>query len=108
MRTSLWFSRAGEEMTEHSQQSTELESLRRENSMLPWKVRRLEREAASMQPVVAVVKRLKIWDFTPYGVIPDDSWLALDRASATELMRALAGTDHWRPWQSRIEPRPQP
>lgn len=95
-------------MTEHNRQSAELESLRRENGILQQKVRRLEHEAASLQPVVAEVKRLKIWDFTPYGVIPDDSWLALDRASATDLMRALAGTDHWRPWQSSIEPRPQP
>lgn len=95
-------------MTAHDRQSSELESLRRENSMLHQKIRRLEREVASMHPVVAEVKRLKIWDFTPYGVRPDDSWLALDRVSATDLMRALAGTDHWRPWQSRIEPRPQP
>ncbi|GLB68310.1 hypothetical protein [Arthrobacter mangrovi] len=86
----------------------DLEQLRRENSLLQQRIRRLEREAASMQPIIAEVKRLKIWDFTPYGVRPDDSWLALDRASATELMRALAGTDHWHPWQSRIEPRPQP
>lgn len=86
----------------------DLEQLRRENSLLQQRIRRLEREAASMHPIIAEVKRLKIWDFTPYGVRPDDSWLALDRASATELMRALAGTDHWHPWQSRIEPRPQP
>lgn len=86
----------------------DLDRLRRENNLLRQKVQRLEREAASMEPVVAEVKRLKIWDFTPYATTPDDSWLALDRVSAMELMRALAGTDHWHPWQSRIEPRPQP
>jgi hypothetical protein len=96
-------------MTAHEDgHSADLEQLQRENNLLQQKIHRLEREAASMQPVIAEVKRLKIWDFTPYGVRPDDSWLALDRASAMELMRALAGTDHWHPWQSRIEPRPQP
>lgn len=89
-------------------QSAALERLRRENSLLRQKVHRLERETAGMRPVVTEVKRLKIWDFTPYRITPDDSWLALDRVSAMDLMRALAGTDHWQPWQSRIEPRTQP
>lgn len=95
-------------MTAHDEQSAELNRLRRENIMLQQRLCRLEREAATMHPVVAEVKRMRIWDFTPYGVKPDDSWLALDRVSATDLMRALAGTDHWRPWQTRLEPRPQP
>ncbi|MDJ0349583.1 hypothetical protein [Cryobacterium sp. PH29-G1] len=82
--------------------------IRRENILLTEKVARLEREIATMRPVIAEVKRLKIWDFTPYGVSLDDSWLALDRVNAVELMQALAGTDHWSPWHSNIEPRPQP
>ncbi|MCG2622589.1 hypothetical protein LVY72_11775 [Arthrobacter sp. I2-34] len=96
-------------MTAHEDDhAAELERLRRENNLLRQQVHRLKREAASMRPVVAEVKRLKIWDFTPYATTPDDSWLALDRVSAMDLMRALAGTDHWQPWQSRIEPRLQP
>jgi hypothetical protein len=88
-------------------QSVEIQLLRHENGILLRKVSRLEREAASLLPAVAEIKRLKIWDFTPYGVTPDDSWMAVDRASAMSLMAALAGTDHWKPWQSRIEPRAQ-
>ena len=87
--------------------STQLEILQWENERLRQQVRRFQREAESTQLVIVEVKRLKIWDFTPYGVTPDDSWMAIDRVSATELMRALAGTDHWKPWQSRIDPRPQ-
>lgn len=82
--------------------------LQRENRLLTEKIGRLEREIATMRPVIAEVKRLKIWDFTPYGVSLDDSWLALDRVNAVELMQALAGTDHWSPWHSNIEPRAQP
>lgn len=86
----------------------ELERLRRHNRLLQDQLRHLEREVAAMRPVVTEVRRLRIWDFTPYEVTPDGSWLALDRGSATTLMQALAGNDHWRPWESRIEPRPQP
>ena len=86
----------------------ELETLRRENVLLHSRVERLEREAAAMRELVAQVKRLQLWDFTPYQVYPDESWVGVDRASATRLLAALAGIDHWDPWHSRIEPRPQP
>ncbi|TFB75417.1 hypothetical protein E3O06_06245 [Cryobacterium glaciale] len=93
-------------MSENTREATLL--LRRENALLTERIKRLEGEIATMRPVIAQVKRLKIWDFTPYRVELDDSWLALDRVNAVELMQALAGTDHWSPWHSRIEPRPQP
>lgn len=85
-----------------------LEDLREQNDFLQRRVRHLEREVAAMQPVITEVRRLRIWDFSPYEVCPDDSWLALDRHSATTLMQALAGNDHWHPWSSTLDPRPQP
>src|SRR5215471_3117738 len=84
-----------------------LASLERENEFLRLRLDRLEREVSSMRPVVRQVKELRVWDFTPYGVHPDDSWVAIDRTSAAELLAALAGVDHWEPWTTRIEPRIQ-
>ena len=86
----------------------ELEMLRRENALLRSRVARLEREAISVRQLVDQAKCLQLWDFTPYEVQLDDSWVAVDRASATRLLAALAGIDHWDPWNSRIDPRPQP
>lgn len=88
--------------------SGDLTALRRENALLRSRVARLERESAAMRELVAQAKRLQLWDFTPYQVRPDESWVAVDRESATRLLAALAGIDHWDPWHSRIEPRPQP
>ncbi|ABL80351.1 MULTISPECIES: hypothetical protein [unclassified Nocardioides] len=83
-------------------------ALRREIELLRARVGRLEREAAATRALVAEAKQLKLWDFTPYGVHPDESWVAIDRASASRLLAALASVDHWDPWHTRIEPRPQP
>jgi cell division protein FtsB len=88
--------------------SAELEDLRRENALLHGRIARLEREAAAMRALVAETKRMQMWDFTPYRVQPDESWIAVDRASAARVLAALAGIDHWDPWHSRIEPRPEP
>jgi len=81
--------------------------LERENALLRLRLDRLEHEVRSMRPVVRQVKKLRLWDFTPYGVHPDDSWVAVDRTHAAELLAALAGVDHWEPWTTRIEPRIQ-
>ncbi|MDQ4119214.1 MAG: hypothetical protein M3235_19970 [Actinomycetota bacterium] len=86
----------------------ELEALRRENALLRLRIDRLERELSSTKPLVERAKHLSLWDFTPYEVAPDDSWVAVDRAKAMSLMEALAGIDHWNPWGTGIEPRPQP
>lgn len=86
---------------------SELEHLRRENELLQHRVNRLEREAEAMRGLVNQVKHLKMWDFSPYDVEPDDSWVAVDRKAAEELLAALAAVDHWDPWSTRIEPRPQ-
>lgn len=83
-------------------------ALRREIALLRNRLDRLEREAVAMRALVAQTKQLKFWDFTPYRVHPDESWVAIDRASASHLLTALAGVDHWDPWHTRIEPRPQP
>ena len=81
--------------------------LERENELLRLRLDRLEHEVRSMRPVVQQVKKLRIWDFTLYGVHPDGSWVAVDRACAADLLTALAGVDHWEPWTTRIEPRTQ-
>ncbi|HEY3465476.1 MAG TPA: hypothetical protein VGL47_10110 [Amycolatopsis sp.] len=86
----------------------ELERLRRENALLRLRLLRVESELATTAPLVDQVKHLGLWDFTPYGIVPDGSWLAVDRAKATALMGALAHVDHWNPWRTAIEPRPQP
>jgi hypothetical protein len=86
----------------------ELARLRHENELLRMRLARLQQEVVSMRPLVAQVKRLRLWDFDPYEVMPDGSWVAVDRAGATHLLAALAGIDHWSPWTTPIEPRPQP
>lgn len=86
----------------------ELEDLRRENALLRLRVDRRERELAGTAPLIEQAKNLSFWDFTPYEVIPDDSWVAVDRAKAMSLMDALAAIDHWNPWGTAIEARPQP
>ncbi|WP_203337695.1 hypothetical protein [Nocardioides limicola] len=91
----------------HQDAEERVAELERENAHLRQRMDRLEREATSMRPVVQQVKNLQIWDFTPYGVHPDGSWVAVDRACAAELLAALAGVDHWEPWATRIEPRIQ-
>ncbi|MFJ9388776.1 hypothetical protein ACIRON_08155 [Nocardioides sp. NPDC101246] len=81
--------------------------LQRENALLRLRLDRLEHEIASMRPIIQQVKQLQLWDFTPYGVHPDGTWVAVDRTRAAELLAALAGVDHWEPWTTRIEPRTQ-
>lgn len=86
----------------------ELEALRRENALLRLRVDRLERELTSTTPLIEQAKHLAVWDFTPYEITPDASWVAVDRAKMMSLMGALARIDHWNPWGTDIEPRPQP
>ncbi|WP_336157903.1 hypothetical protein [Amycolatopsis sp. VC5-11] len=82
--------------------------LRHENELLRLRVARLERELAAAAGVVREVKDLAFWDFSPYRVSPDASWLAVDRGGAETLLAALARVDHWHPWSTRLEPRPRP
>jgi len=80
-----------------SVEPAELQRLRRENALLHRRVDRLEKEAEAARALIAQTKALKLWDFTPYRVHPDDTWVAVDRQSASELLAALAGIDHWDP-----------
>jgi hypothetical protein len=82
--------------------------LHREVVLLRSRVARLEREVTSMQPLVGKARALTPWDFTPYGVPPGADWVAVDRAQIEALLAALAEVDHWTPWRTRLEPRPQP
>jgi hypothetical protein len=81
--------------------------LERELTLLRSRVQRLERDLASMQPLVSTARHLAPWDFTPYQVWPDGDWVAVDRRRMEELLAALAAVDHWAPWRTPIEPRPQ-
>jgi hypothetical protein len=85
-----------------------IDTLRRENALLEQRVARLQRQLASTAPLIEHVRRLAFWDFTPYEISLDDTWVAVDRSKAAALMAALAHIDHWNPWGSTIEPRPQP
>jgi len=93
---------------DRSDTAARVEALLRENALLERRVARLERRLASTGPLVDRARRLTLWDFTPYEVSPDDTWVAVDRAEAAALMAALAEVDHWEPWATTIEPRPQP
>jgi len=83
-------------------------TLTAELELLRARVGRIEREIATTRPLVAAVRGLDIWDYTPYGVHPGSDWVAIDRTAAAELLAALAGVDHWQPWSTPIEARPQP
>lgn len=81
--------------------------LNREVVLLRSRVRRLERDLASVGPLVDRARHLAPWDFTPYRVEPDGDWVAVDRRRMEELLAALAEIDHWAPWRTAIEPRLQ-
>jgi hypothetical protein len=89
----------------HETPDERVTQLELENQLLRLRLDRLSHEVRSMRPIVQRVKDLQIWDFTPYGIHPDESWVAIDRTRAEELLAALAGVDHWEPWSTRIEPR---
>lgn len=101
-------------MDEHTDTDTDtdgldsqLTALRREVNVLRAHLRRVDADVKSIRPLVDSVRALSIWDFTPYGVSPGRDWVAIDRTQAEELLATLAGIDHWTPWQTRLEPRPQ-
>ena len=85
-----------------------VDRLVRENALLRARVTRLERALASTAELVERVEHLRLWDYTPYELVPDETWVAVDRDDAAALMSALARVDHWHPWERAIEPRPQP
>lgn len=93
---------------EPADQAAEVLALRRELTLVRARLQRIEGDLASTRPLVEAVRSLKVWDYTPYGVNPDQDWVAVDRTSAEKLLSALARIDHWAPWRTRLEPRPQP
>ncbi|MBD0322397.1 MAG: hypothetical protein ICV72_03305 [Aldersonia sp.] len=86
----------------------DVDRLVRENALLRARIARLERAVASTSELIERVEHLGLWDYAPYELVPDDTWVAVDRDEAAALMSALARVDHWNPWERAIEPRPQP
>ena len=89
-------------------ETTDVARPERELLLLRSRIQRLERDLASVQSLVQTARHLAPWDFTPYQVQPDGDWVAVDRRRMEELLAALAAIDHWAPWRTPIEPRPQP
>ncbi|MGD9529920.1 MAG: hypothetical protein AB7V44_24420 [Pseudonocardia sp.] len=79
--------------------------LRAELRLLRDRVHRLEGELRALEPVVTALKGARFWDPAPYEVWPGPEWVAADRADVERLFGALAGVDHWRPWQVELERR---
>ncbi|GEL18715.1 hypothetical protein [Pseudonocardia asaccharolytica] len=84
----------------------ELDRLHIELRLLRERVHRLEIELRAVAPVVAALKAARFWDAAPYDVWPGPEWVAADRTDVERLFAALAGVDHWRPWQITLERRP--
>lgn len=89
------------------EQSSHEAPLLQNNQSLQRRVDHLERQLEVASELVQRVKNLKIWDFSPYEITPDSSWVAIDREEASELLRTISHIDHWAPWETTIEPRPQ-
>jgi hypothetical protein len=82
--------------------------LRAELRLLRERVHRLESELRTLAPVVAAVKGAHFWDPAPYEVWPGPDWVAADRSDVERVLSALAGVDHWRPWNVELERRAVP
>lgn len=95
-------------MSTETELRNRIKQLERERKLAQARIERLEQRLASVQPLLKQAKNLQFWDYTVYEVKPDDSWLAVDRTEAAFLLAAIAEIDHWEPWSTRIEPRPQP
>lgn len=91
-----------------SQDQDELAALRAECALLRRQVDRLRRQLDDAAPVLRELSRARIWDFVPYQVQLDADWVAIDRDDAQRLLRALAATDHWEPWDRPLERRLEP
>lgn len=86
-------------------EAQELVDLRAECALLRRQVARLRRRLDDAAPVLRELSRARFWDFVPYQVQLDSDWLAIDRDDAQRLLRALAATDHWEPWDRTLERR---
>lgn len=83
----------------------EVARLRAELALLRGRVHRLEGELRVLEPVVAALKGARFWDPAPYEVWPGPGWVAADRDDVERVLGALAGVDHWQPWQIELERR---
>lgn len=92
-------------MTTGNTDSAQIEQLRAELATLARRVDRLSAALETHRELAESIRKTQFWDFTPYEVVPDDSWLAIDRSDAVDLLRALAATDHWQPWTHSLTPR---
>lgn len=92
-------------MSDPTDRDAELAGLRADRDRLARRVEQLTRALEAHRAVADAVRTAQLWDFTPHELVPDDSWVALDRGDAVALLRALAATDHWQPWTHTLEPR---
>lgn len=82
-------------MSENTHKEAEAEIAR-----LQEQVERLERRLLKFETLAEAAQQAFIWDHTVYKEVPDDQWLAIDRADCERLLRALAELDRWRPWKT--------
>lgn len=83
--------------------AAEVERLRRRCRSLETVIASQERQLSAAAKLVARVRRLDFWDHSVYDLVPDDTWLCVDRSDALALLSALGEIDHWHPWQTRVE-----
>lgn len=74
-------------------------------TLSPTHVERLERRLAKLEVLAEAVQRAAIRDHNVYGEIPDEDWLAIDRADIARILGALAAIDRWNPWATALERR---
>lgn len=84
----------------------EIARLNRRCDALEIVVHRQQRRLYPLDALAARVRAVHFWDHSAYDVVPDESFVAVDRTEATDLLGALAEVDHWRPWQTSLEQTP--
>lgn len=81
----------------------EVAGLQRRCEALEMVVGRQQRRLETLDALALQVRRTHFWDHSAYEVVPDESFVSVDRTEATQLLGALAQVDHWRPWHTSVE-----
>lgn len=86
-----------------AQLRAETERLRHRCAALEAVVERQGRRLVALDELAVQVRAMHFWDHSVYEVVPDESFVAVDRDEAVGLLGALAEVDHWRPWHTTVE-----